>query len=439
MSGEFDAAGGLATAGLVAASIEGSESRQAGEGECLNCGAQLSGGRFCSNCGQPAHANRSLWMLLEELLWNVFNLDTKAWRTLPRLMFRPGSLTREYIEGKRARYLTPLATFLLCYFFMFLAFSTFQAPGAINLSDGASAEHVSDARENLNDAKEGLAEAQKDLQEARTEAGAHPNPGAVAGIAAAEHAMQVAQEHVRRREAALLRAQQRQNAAATAPVQVHVNDDDAAAVRRASRSGSTPAPATPPAAANGATNAAPGAVPAAPPTPNTELNDDGPITLDDVLKKIAHDNITVDGKKWLTPQMQANLSNPPLFYSHLQEAASRWGFLLVPLSLPFIAFLFLFKKNVTLFDHCVFALNSLSFASLIFSFAMATAHVPWVSGWAPALAVFAGLPVHTFFHVGGAYKLKWWSAFWRTWFLLWFATFVLCFFFVAVLFIGLAG
>ena len=145
----MDAAGGRATAGLVPAAIEGPNPGEAGEGECLNCGVQLNGGRFCANCGQAAHANRSLWALMEELLWNVFNLDTKAWRTLPRLVVRPGTLTRGYIEGKRARYLTPLATFLLCYFLMFLVFSTVQKPGPINLSDSSSAEHGSYARDNL--------------------------------------------------------------------------------------------------------------------------------------------------------------------------------------------------------------------------------------------------------------------------------------------------
>src|SRR5262249_30887128 len=123
MSGELDAAGDLANAGLIAGAITSPEPGQAGEGACLNCGAPLNGARFCSNCGQAAHANRSLWALVEELAWNVFNLDTKAWRTVPRLVVRPGTLTRSYIDGKRARYLTPLATFLLCYFFMFLVFS----------------------------------------------------------------------------------------------------------------------------------------------------------------------------------------------------------------------------------------------------------------------------------------------------------------------------
>ena len=281
------------------------------------------------------------------------------------------------------------------------------------------------------------------MQEARREAGPHPNAAAQVGIAAAQRAVALAQERLQRRQAALIRAEQQQRAVASAPVSVHLDDAEGAAVRASRHVAAAPAPApvtapappAPPHTEGAATTiAAPPAAPA-----NTTLNtDDGPITLDDVLKKIARENIMVDGKPWLNAQMQANLSNPPLFYNHLQEAASRWGFLLVPLSLPFIAFLFLFKKRITLYDHTVFALNSLSFASLLFALMLAAAPVEWLH-WAPGLAIGVGLPVHTFFHVGGAYKLKLWSAFWRTWFLLIFATIVLICFLLTVLFIGLAG
>lgn len=432
MSGELDAAGNLANAGLIAGAIEAPEPGKPGQGGCLNCGAALNGGRFCSNCGQAAHANRSLWALIEELAWNVFNLDTKAWRTIPRLVARPGTLTRSYIDGKRARYLTPLATFLLCYFFMFLVFSAVPKPGALNLSDRAgAAEQVTDARDNLKEAQDGLREAQQAVTHARQEAGPHPNPAQQAALGVADRALAIAQERLRRRQAALERAQQRQRDAAQAPVNVHVNGEDASAIRQA------------PAAQTPASPAAPAANTSSPPQPpavsGPELNtDDGPITLDDVLRKIARDNIVVDGRPWLSAGARAQLANPPLFYSHLQDSASRWGFLLVPLSLPFIAFLFLFKRGITLYDHTVFALNSLSFASLLFALMIGAWAVPWLH-WLPGPAFSFGLPIHTFFHIGGAYKVKWWSALWRTFFMLFFALFVSIFFFIAVLFIGLSG
>ena len=429
MSGELDAAGNLANAGLIAGAIEGSEPGKAGEGDCLNCGAALNAGRFCANCGQAAHANRSLWALVEELAWNVFNLDTKAWRTVPRLIGRPGTLTRSYIDGKRARYLTPLATFLLCYFSMFLVFSALPKPETLNLSDRTSAaQDVNEQRENLQRAQERLQEAQQGLTEARQEAAAGPNSVQQTVLAAAQRGVDEAQARVQRRQAALERAEQRQREAQQSALQVHTDSSDTSTSTAVGPPHPPPVPAAP----------AAGVTPPQPPGANDLNDENGPTTLDDVLRKIARENITVNGRPWLSPAARAQLSNPPLFYSHLQDSASRWGFLLVPFSLPFIAFLFLFKKNLTLYDHTVFALNSLSFASLLFSLVLASTQVSWLN-WVPGVAIGIGLPIHTFFHIGGAYKMKWWSALWRTFFMLFFAFFVLIIFFIAVLFIGLAG
>lgn len=122
MSGEMEAAGAMATAGLVAGAIEGRETSEPGDGGCLNCGAALSG-PYCSQCGQAAHARRSLVHVLGEFLHSLFHFDTKVWRTLPMVLFRPGTLTRNYVYGKRARYVSPLAFFLLAVFFMFAVFA----------------------------------------------------------------------------------------------------------------------------------------------------------------------------------------------------------------------------------------------------------------------------------------------------------------------------
>src|SRR6185503_13895415 len=51
-----------------------------------------------------------------------------TWRTLPLLMFRPGRLTREWVMGKRARYVSPLALFLFTVFVMFMALSYLPHP-----------------------------------------------------------------------------------------------------------------------------------------------------------------------------------------------------------------------------------------------------------------------------------------------------------------------
>jgi hypothetical protein len=89
---------------------------------CANCGATLNGA-YCHACGQSSHIHRSLLHMLEEVLHGIFHFDTKAWRTIPALILRPGHLTKEYIEGKRTSYVSPLALFLFLIFLMFFVFS----------------------------------------------------------------------------------------------------------------------------------------------------------------------------------------------------------------------------------------------------------------------------------------------------------------------------
>jgi len=85
---------------------------------CRNCGTALAGD-YCHRCGQAAHVHRSFGAIGHDLVHSVLHFEGKFWRTLPMLLLRPGELTRRYIEGERARFLSPIATFLLAAFLMF--------------------------------------------------------------------------------------------------------------------------------------------------------------------------------------------------------------------------------------------------------------------------------------------------------------------------------
>ena len=81
---------------------------------CLNCGAELSG-RWCSQCGQRAATPRpTLHELLHDATHELAHLDGKIIRTVALLLFKPGALTAEFLEGKRARSVTPIRIYLLC-------------------------------------------------------------------------------------------------------------------------------------------------------------------------------------------------------------------------------------------------------------------------------------------------------------------------------------
>ncbi len=81
-------------------------------------------GAFCPACGQGARAaSRSIGDQLQELLGSFFAFDGRVWRSMLPLFFRPGALTRAWIEGKRASFVPPLRLFL---FFSILLFLVIQ-------------------------------------------------------------------------------------------------------------------------------------------------------------------------------------------------------------------------------------------------------------------------------------------------------------------------
>ncbi|WP_207904680.1 DUF3667 domain-containing protein [Novosphingobium sp. PhB165] len=97
------------------------------ESACLNCGTTLVGSH-CHACGQAAHVHRTLGAFFHDLMHGVFHFEGKIWRTLPMLIRHPGKLTREYIDGRRASYVSPIALFLFCVFLMFGVFHATEEP-----------------------------------------------------------------------------------------------------------------------------------------------------------------------------------------------------------------------------------------------------------------------------------------------------------------------
>lgn len=123
-----DASGPQASTGGAS---EGSDASVEDQAErCGNCGAPLDG-PYCSECGQEA-ADRvvPLWYMFNDALETIFNLDLRAFRTFPKLLFLPGRLTKEYINGRRKRYVRPFRLYLVATFVLFavLAVTTTGSP-----------------------------------------------------------------------------------------------------------------------------------------------------------------------------------------------------------------------------------------------------------------------------------------------------------------------
>ncbi|MEO0998124.1 MAG: DUF4286 family protein [Pseudomonadota bacterium] len=80
--------------------------------QCLNCGTPLTS-QYCGECGQRASSRLiSLGQLMADALGDVLDVDSRLWRTVRALSFRPGHLTLEYLNGRRASYMPPFRTYL---------------------------------------------------------------------------------------------------------------------------------------------------------------------------------------------------------------------------------------------------------------------------------------------------------------------------------------
>jgi hypothetical protein len=87
---------------------------------CENCGTELRG-HYCSNCGQAAiDYGRSFRYVIVDVLDSFLNWDSKFIRTIGLLLWRPGWLTNQFVEGRRVRFLHPVRLYLLVSIVFFL-------------------------------------------------------------------------------------------------------------------------------------------------------------------------------------------------------------------------------------------------------------------------------------------------------------------------------
>jgi Protein of unknown function (DUF3667) len=80
---------------------------------CYNCGTTLTG-PFCSACGQEVQElDPSLKHFLHDLTHELLHFDGKIYRSVWALLARPGVLTRDYFEGRRARWISPIRLYIV--------------------------------------------------------------------------------------------------------------------------------------------------------------------------------------------------------------------------------------------------------------------------------------------------------------------------------------
>lgn len=377
MNPDFPDVGALVSAGLAAKEIDAISvpDRHGGEADahhkCLNCGTALTT-RYCGSCGQPAHLHRSLWHLSEEFLHGVLHFDAKGVRTAPLLAFRPGLLTRRYIDGQRTRYVSPMAMFLFCIFLMYFVFS---------LAADGDYHNVKVKTEDARSAKADLAQAGKEADEDVAKATTKLEQLKKAGGDLSD-----AQE-----ELAQAKFAKKMTAASGAIA--------GAAIDLGSRSAAT--------APTGQTH------------PATSKPGDGSLSADAAAangtwqEQLAAKAKPHSADPGVKGKIYRALSNPDLALYKLKSTAYKFSFMLIPISLPFLWLMFFWKRGVAMYDHGVFSLYSLSFMALLFT-AAALMAMMGMSSAVVALCVIFVPPVHMFAQLRGTYGLGLFGASWRT-------------------------
>lgn len=106
---------------------------------CLNCG-DPGIGWYCPTCGQrKMDVTISLRRMLMEALEDQLSLNSSLPRTLGALFFRPGHLTREYVQGRIVRYIPPFRLYLVSSLIFFLLLPLVADPGQISMGEETQA------------------------------------------------------------------------------------------------------------------------------------------------------------------------------------------------------------------------------------------------------------------------------------------------------------
>jgi hypothetical protein len=354
--GELDALGTAVTGGMLARAVEPSAGEANSDGRthernCLNCTAPLTG-PYCAQCGQKAHVHRSLRAFAGDFVSGVLNFEGKFWRTLPMLAWRPGILTRRYIDGQRARYISPIALFL---FSVFLLFATIQLIGG---------------------------------------------PSGLGDLTAGDKTYHSTDEAIAGEKAKLARLESRR---AKADVdEIKEIDKDIADQKKSLAT-------------------------------LERFRDEGVVNA--VLADKDSDMNVRSSVPMVNDAIKRAKANPQLAIYRLQDAASKYAWVLIPISVPFLWLLFPFSRRFGLYDHTVFVTYSLAFMMLL-----VIGMSLWGKAGLPGVG-FAALvpPVHMYRDLKGAYTLTRFGALWRTAMLLLFSVIALSLFAMTVIVLGMSG
>jgi hypothetical protein len=397
MVGELAGAADIMTGATLARAVEPA----AGEGRgtqklCLNCGATLMGAH-CHNCGQKAHVHRTLHEFGHDILHSVLHFDGKIWRTLPMLFWKPGDLTRRYVHGERAKFVSPLALFLFAVFLTFATFNWLVPHGASSVTSPETLESV----------RKDYQSDRKDLQdiiaalEAEKKASASAEPGDMERInskIARNRKLMQSLEDGRGRELRQMEianekflSERRKIDADIARLETSIEEarktgqptkkleDELRDAKIAARVVST--------AAGGLEN-------------SFEENSDWNFT-----------DLEFPGVDTLNNAVKTGMKNPQLLLYKIQSNAYKYSWSLIPISVPFVWLLFFWRRRFKMFDHAVFVTYSITFMMLLGIICAVLINIGLGAIGGLLLAFYP--PIHMYRQLHHAYETSRFGAAWR--------------------------
>jgi hypothetical protein len=256
---------------------------------------------------------------MHDFIQGLFNFEGKIWRTLPMLALKPGVMTRRYIAGERARFISPVALYLFTVFVMFAALNLTG-----ELGSGTPKQVQSALKADIAD-----------------------------------------------NQIAIAKLQAKRKAAETDPADLARIDRNIAKLQK-------------------------------------DIAESQKLVSG---KAIVTQDPGDEAPSFIRPFLENARDNPEVASMKVQDAVSKFSWLLIPISVPFLWLLFPFRRRYNSYDHAVFVTYSLSFMMML----VVSGSLLVAAGFSTlASLLFFVPPFHMYRHLKGAYELGRFSAIMRT-------------------------
>lgn len=419
MSGELAGAADILTGAAIARAVEPDAGENRGKStSCLNCGTELMGAH-CHVCGQKAQIHRTLHAFGHDILHSVLHFDGKIWRTLPMLFWNPGDLTRRYVHGERAKFVSPLALFLFSVFLTFAAFN-WLVPDDTQVNPAVEIETAQ--QQYQKDRAEILADITKlEKEKAETIAGGQSDTKRIDKDISRYQANLKALDDGRGKELRQAKIAAKQLVLEKAKLETEIArlQTDIAEARKTGK-----------------------------PTQAMEEELEGQkmgvqlMTAASTLNKSGDDlegwrftDLDFPGADALNKAVEKAKNNPQLLLYKVQSNAYKFSWALIPISVPFVWLLFFWRRQFKMFDHAVFVTYSLTFMMLLGIVCALLINSPPTEPFGGILLAFYP-PIHMYRHLHHAYQTTRLGAFLRMCLLSFFAMTALTLFAVLIVALG---